>query len=239
MAELRARLITLNRYPLMKRFALSRTLPVLGALAFAAACTDATSPNAHSSLRPGAPTPAIQGNVPPPPTRTVVVISVGSHVVVVGTFTGVYFANGGNIESVAASAELADAALGFNGTAWLRLDNTQTLGSIASANARFQVTRSLSTDPNYSGRGTLVINDFLGEPHTITIDRVTFFAPNPNCLPGALCAVIEFDASVDGEPGHHGTAQAFDREVCNYVVIPEEDEGSVFVCPLTTPSRRR
>jgi hypothetical protein len=220
----------------MKRFALSLTAPVLGALAFAAACTDATSPNPHATLQPRAPTPAVQGNLPPPPTKTVVVISVASDVLV-GVFTGTYFANGGNIESVAASAELADAALGWNGTAWLRLDNTQTLGPVASpnaasANARFQVTRGDLTDPlagNFSGRGTLVI---LG--HRITIDRVTFFAPNPNCLPGALCAVIEFDASVDGETGHHGTAQAFDREVCESVNIPEEEEGSIFVCPFAS-----
>jgi len=197
----------------MKRFALY-SVPLVGALAFAAACTDATSPgDAHSSLRSGAPTPVVQGNVPPPPTRTVVVITVAS-TPVTGIFSGVYFANGGMLESVAASNELADASLGWNGTAWLRLDNTQTLSAVsASANARFQITRGDPTDPlagNLSGRGTLVIAG-----HRITIDRVTSFTPNPDCNFAFLpCAVITFDASFDGEPGHHGEAAAFDREFC-------------------------
>jgi hypothetical protein len=161
-----------------------------------------------------------------------VVISVESPDVFVGEFTGVYFANGGNLQSLAAATELADATLGWNGTAWLRLDNQQTLGSDASANARFQVIRGLTTDPSFSGRGTLKI-----EGQTITIDRVTSFAPNPDCLPGALCATITFDASVNGVPGHHGTAQAFDREVCtDKVFIPDEtEEGGghyIFVCPF-------
>ena len=198
----------------MKRFALY-SVPVVGALAFAAACTDATSPgDAHSALRPGAPTPAITGNVPPPPTRTVVVITVAS-TPVTGIFSGVYFANGGMLESVAASNELADASLGWNGTAWLRLDNTQTLSAVsASANARFQITRGSPTDPlagNLSGRGTLVI-----EGLRITITRVTSFTPNPDCnFPTFPCAVITFDATIEGDTQtHHGVAAAFDREVC-------------------------
>ena len=197
----------------MKRFALY-SVPFLGALAFVAACTDATSPNPHGSLRPASPTITELGNLPPPPTRTVVVVSVSSPVVYTGVFSGVYFANGGNIESVAASNELADATLGWNGTAWLRLDNTQTLAAVsASANARFQITRGDPTDPfagNLSGRGTLVIAG-----HRITIDRVTSFSPNASCnFPTEPCAVITFDASVDGESGHHGVAAAFDREFC-------------------------
>jgi len=214
----------------MKRFALSLSLPVLGALAFAMACSDTTSPDPHSALRPGTPNPALQGNLPPPPTATAILISVSSDVLV-GEFTGVYFANGASIDATAASIELGDESLGFLGTAWLRLDNTQTLGSLASANARFQVTSGLTTDPNFSGRGTLTISG-----HTITIDRVTFFAPNPNCLLGALCATIEFDASVDGISGHHGTVQAFDRAVCNpRVFIPDEtEEGGFYIsfCPF-------
>jgi hypothetical protein len=216
----------------MKRFALSLTAPLFGALAFVAACTDATSPDSHAALRPEAPTPALQGNIPPPPTRTVVVITVAS-TPVTGIFTGVYFANGGSPEAASAAAELADEILGWNGTAWLRLDNTQTLGPVnnpnsASANARFQITKGLTTDPNLSGRGTLVI---LGQ--RITIDRVTAFVPNPDCFPGALCATIEFDASVNGEPGHHGTVQAFDREVCTTVLVPNGDGNTaIFVCPF-------
>ena len=199
----------------MKRFALPsfQLVPILGVLALASACTDASAPDPHGSLRPGTPTPAIQGNVPPPPARTAVVITVAS-TPVTGIFSGVYFANGGILESLAASGELADPTLGWNGTAWLRLDNTQTLSAVsASANARFQITRGSLSDPlagNLSGRGTLVI-----EGHKITIDRVTSFTPNPNCnFPTLPCAVITFDASVDGDPGHHGVAAAFDREFC-------------------------
>jgi len=216
----------------MKRFALSLSLPVLGALAFAMACSDTTSPDPHSALRPGTPNPALQGNLPPPPTATAILISVSSDVLV-GEFTGVYFANGASIDATAASIELGDESLGFLGTAWLRLDNTQTLGSLASANARFQVTSGLTTDPNFSGRGTLTISG-----HTITIDRVTFFGPNPDCLPGALCATINFDASVDGIAGHHGTVQAFDRAVCTSVSYPDPNvEGgfsSHFFCPFSS-----
>jgi hypothetical protein len=211
----------------MKRFALPVSLAVL---VFAQACMDATSPDRHATLTPTNPH-AVLGNVPPPPTRSAVVISVASSDVLVGEFTGVYFASGGSSSSAAAADELADATLAWNGTAWLRLDNTQTLGSLASANARFQVTRGLTTDPNFSGRGTLTISG-----HKITIDRVTFFAPNPDCLPGALCATIEFDASVDGIAGHHGTVQAFDRAVCTSVSYPDPDaeEGisSIDFCPF-------
>jgi hypothetical protein len=207
----------------MKRFALPSLLAVL---VFAQACTDATSPDRHATLTPKNPTHLVSGNVPPPPTATAIIISVSSDVLV-GEFTGVYFANGASIDATVASMELGDESLGFLGTAWLRLDNTQTLGSLASANARFQVTSGLTTDPNFSGRGTLTISG-----HTITIDRVTFFAPNPNCLLGALCATIKFDASVDGISGHHGTVQAFDRAVCTFVFIPELEEGGVSFCPF-------
>ena len=215
----------------MKRFALPLSLAVL---VFAQACTDSLSPDRHATLAPTNPT--LAGNVPPPPTKTVIVITVAS-TPVTGVFTGVYFANGGNSISVAAASELADAALGWNGTAWLRLDNTQTLGPVtnpnfASANARFQITRGLSGDPVLSGRGTLVI---LGTK--ITIDRVTLFQPNSDCnFPGAPCATVEFEASVEGEPGvHHGFVQAFDREICDYVNIPG-DESSIFVCPFGSGS---
>jgi len=210
----------------MKRFALPLSLAVL---VFAQACTDSLSPDRHASMSPTNPT--LAGNVPPPPTKTIIVISVAS-TLLVGEFTGVYFASGGNSLSVAAAAELADAALGWNGTAWLRLDNTQTLGSTASANARFQVTRGLSTDPNYSGRGTLKMREYFYPytEHTVTIDEVWRFEPNPDCFPGTLCATINFHASIDGISGHEGTAQAFDSEYCDYVNIPGE-EASVYVCP--------
>jgi len=213
----------------MKRFSLPSLLAVL---VFAQACTDATSPDRHATLTPKNPTRLVTGNVPPPPTASAILITVSSDVLV-GEFTGVYFANGASIDATVASIELGDESLGFLGTAWLRLDNTQTLGSLASANARFQVTSGLTTDPNFSGRGTLTISG-----HTITIDRVTFFGPNPDCLPGALCATINFDASVDGIAGHHGTVQAFDRAVCTSVSYPDPNvEGgfsSHFFCPFSS-----
>ncbi|HEY4732929.1 MAG TPA: hypothetical protein VIH53_00130 [Gemmatimonadaceae bacterium] len=224
----------------MKRFAF-RLVPTLGVLAFVLSCTDGVSPDPHSGLRSESPTPAIQGNLPPPPTRTVVEISVASQLLI-GTFTGVYFANGRTVEAAAAAAELGDPILGWNGTAWLRLDNAQTIPQAFpvsnTANARFQITQGDPADPlggNLSGKGTIVIAG-----HKITIDRVTSFIPNPQCVPGAVatpCAFITFDASVDGESGHHGTAQAFDRDVCDYVSVPDPDVGEgpgfqqVFVCP--------
>lgn len=215
----------------MKRFALP--LSLLAVLVFAQACTDATSPDRHATLSPKNPTHLVSGNVPPPPTATAIVISVASDVFF-GEFTGVYFANGASIDATVASIELGDESLGFLGTAWLRLDNTQTLGSLASANTRFQVTSGLATDPNFSGRGTLTISG-----HTITIDAVTSFTVHPDCnLPGAPCATIEFDAH-EGTTLHHGTVQAFAfplvGECIPVFIPPETEEGEGFYisfCPL-------
>jgi len=203
----------------MKRFALPLPLS-LGVLAFALACTDATSPNRHAALTPKDPTLVEgTGNLPPPPVDAAIEITVSS-TPVTGLFTGVYFANAAVLPSVVAALDAGDEELAFSGTAWLRLDNVQGFGSTATANARFQ-----NTDGRLSGRGTLVI-----EGHTIRIDAVTSFTFTPNChLSLFPCAVITFDATVDGESGHHGTAQAFDREVCTFVF---PIEGSpFFTCP--------
>lgn len=223
----------------MKRFALY-SVPVLGALVFVAACTDATSPgDGHSKLRPAKPTPALLGNVPPPPTRTAVTIDAsvsGSGLAafstslatscpsVFGAFEGVYFANGRSIEATAASMELADAALGFEGTAWLRIDNKQNplFATTASANARFQV-----TDQKTTGKGTLT---FFNGLCTLVINDVTVFIANPACTAaGEVCAHIEFTGTLNGQPAT-GRATAFDREVCDTIVV---DEGGteVFSCP--------
>src|ERR1700686_3895125 len=99
----------------MKRFALP--LSLLAVLVFAQACTDATSPDRHATLTPTNPL-VVLGNVPPPPTKSAVVIRVASLDVLVGEFTGVYFASGGSSSSAAAADELADATLAWNGTAW-------------------------------------------------------------------------------------------------------------------------
>jgi hypothetical protein len=206
----------------MKRFALSLSLPVLGALAFAMACSDATSPGPHSALRPGTPNPALQGNLPPPPTKTAVEITVSS-TPVTGFFTGVYFANPNSVESLAAASEVGDLTLVVAKTAWLRLDNAQSFGSTASANARFQI-----VDGAASGKGTLFIQGL-----TIHIVDVTRFSANPDCLVLPVpCASIDFTATIDEEPGPHtGHAVAFSRDVCIFTVENE----TVFDCPPEFP----
>jgi hypothetical protein len=206
----------------MKRFALSLSLPVLGALAFAMACSDATSPDPRAALRPGTPNPALQGNLPPPPTATAVEITVSS-TPVTGFFTGVYFANPNSVESLAAASEVGDLTLLVAKTAWLRLDNAQSFGSLASANARFQI-----VDNAASGKGTLTI-----EGLTIHIVDVTRFIANPDCLVLPVpCASIDFTATIDQEPGPHtGHAVAFSRDVCIFTVENE----TVFDCPSEFP----
>lgn len=208
----------------MKRFALP-----IGALAFALACTDATSPDPHS-LTPRAPTlDQGTGNIPPPPVDAAIEITVFS-TPVTGFFTGVYFANGATPQSLTAALEAGDQQLAFNGTAWLRLDNTQAFGSSASANARFQIIRAGTTDEKLSGTGTLKIPDAFGVIETIRIVDVLSFTVNPHCDAFAIpCAHIEFTATVDSDPGvlHFGHADAFDREVCIH-----EIEGEIFFdCP--------
>ena len=198
----------------MKRFALPS---LLAFLVFAQACTDATSPDRHATLTPANPTHLVSGNVPPPPTAIAINITVSSALPVTGAFTGVYFANPSSFQSASAADEVGDLSLLFSGTAWLRLDNTQSFGSTASANARFS-----RTDQKMSGMGTLVIAG-----HTIRIDEVTAFGANPECtISGEVCAHIEFTATVDGVSGHTGTADAFDREFCTPGTI--ETETGVF-----------
>lgn len=205
----------------MKRFALY-SVPLFGALAFFAACTDSTSPRDARSLRPLGPSLST-GNLPPPPTRTAIDISAGTTTVttlsttlatpcnfVSGAFQGTYFANGRSVEATAASSELGDAALSFLGTAWLRIDNKQNtiFGTAASANARFQV-----TDQKTSGKGTLT---FFNGLCVLVINDVTAFIPNPSCnVAGEPCAQIEFTGTLNGEPAE-GSATAFDDEFCTY-----------------------
>ena len=215
----------------MKRFALSLSLPVLGALAFAMACSDATDP--HSALRPGTPNPAVQGNLPPPPTRTAIdvsvsttggaaplAITVSSCTFAAGAFEGTYFANGKNIESQTAASQIGDLALAFDGTAWLRIDNAQpsALETSASANARFQV-----TDQKFSGRGSLTFANGC----VVLIDQVTSFIANPSCFEaGVPCAHITFTGTMNGLPAQ-GTVDAFDREFC----FVETEGDPFFFCP--------
>lgn len=229
-AEPRAWLTTLSPVPVMKRLALSPG-PTLGVLAFVLACMDATSPNPHAALRPEAPTPAIQGNLPPPPTRTGIDVTVSSTstfsfaasvatscTFATGAFEGAYFSNGKNVESDVAATQLDDPTLAFEGTAWLRIDNAQpdVLGTSASANARFQ-----RTDQKLSGKGSLVFSNGC----VVVIDQVTSFIANPACnAPGEPCAQITFTGT-SGDNPVQGTVTAFDLEFCEPI---DPGEGPPF-----------
>ena len=196
----------------MKRFSLLALLSLV-AFVFAIACTDATSPNRR--LAPKSPDLGFRGEEPPPPADVAITFSISS-VTFSGPFNGVYFSNPAHIAAAVAAAEVGDQALTFDGTAWLRLDNTQpdAFGTSTSANARFQ-----TSNGNLSGRGTLVIAG-----HVVVITEVTSFTANPKCLiTGELCSFVTFNATVDGESGHTGTAEAFNKESCTFV--PEYDPG--------------
>jgi len=197
----------------MKRFSLL-TLLSLVAFVFAIACTDATSPNSPR-LAPKSPDLGFRGEAPPPPADVALTIEISS-VTFSGSLSGVYFSNPAHIASAVAAAEVGDQALTFDGTAWLRLDNKQPdgFGTSASANARFQ-----TSNGRLSGHGTLVIAG-----HVVVITEVTGFFANPDCLvTGEICATVTFNATVDGETGHTGRGQAFNKESCD--VVPEYDPG--------------
>ena len=139
-----------------------------------------------------------------------------------GPFNGVYFANPASLANAVAAAEVGDQSLTFDGTAWLRLDNSQpdAFGTSASANARFQ-----TSNGKLFGHGTL---NFPG--HVVVITEVTKFTAISDCLiTGELCASVEFKATVDGESGHTGNGRAFNRASCEFV---DPGEGPPFYdCP--------
>jgi hypothetical protein len=190
----------------MKRFKL---LPLL-AVVVALSCRDATSPaNSHALLAPKGADLGFRGEAPPPPADVAINFDISS-VTFSGPFNGVYFSNPAHIAAAVAAAEVGDQALTFDGTAWLRLDNSQpaAFGTSSSANARFQ-----TSNGNLSGKGTLVI-----QGHVVVITQVTSFTANPDCLiTGELCALITFNATVDGESGHTGRGEAFNRESCEFI----------------------
>ena len=193
----------MKRFPLLLSFV---------AVVFAVACTDSTSPaNSHALLSAKNPDLGVIGNKPPPPVDAAINIEISSDIHLFGAFDGVYFANGTSVESGLAAQNVGDLSLTFLGTAWLRLNNVQQalLGTSASANARFQRTEQ---NPTGSGHGTFVIDG-----HKIEIVQVTSFSANPSCSDtGELCAEIEFDATVDDEPGHTGHVQAFNHTNCSF-----------------------
>jgi hypothetical protein len=175
------------------------------------ACSDPTSTSPHSALTVKSPSPLLKGNTPPPPVDAAITIEVASSIRLAGVFTGKYFSNGSLIESQLAAEDIGDPTLAFAGTAWLKFDNSPlSAAASASANARFQI----SNDKLF-GSGTFTI---LG--HIIRIVQVTSFIPNPACnVPGEPCAQITFEATVDGEPGHIGSVQAYDNELCRIVDV--------------------
>lgn len=205
----------------MKRLPLHPFLTLV-AVVVALSCRDATSPaNSHALLSPKGPDLGFTGEAPPPPADVAITFTISS-VTFSGPFNGVYFANPAHVAAAAAAAEIGDLALTFDGTAWLRLDNTQPgpFGTSSSANARFQ-----TSNGNLFGRGTLNI---LG--HVVVINEVTSFVANPACLvTGEICANITFNATVDGTPGHTGSAQAFNRASCTFYDPGEGDP--YYFCP--------
>jgi hypothetical protein len=182
----------------MKRFPL---LPLV-ALVFAAAyaCTDSTAPaNAPTLLARNA--SVVLGDPPPPPVDAGIIISVNSSVSLRGPFDGVYFSQGE--------------------TSWLQVNNgpANAFGTSASANARFK-----ASGDRFSGHGTLMFGT-----DVVTIEDVTRFDANPDCgITGEPCATIEFDATVNGESGHHGTALAYNRADCTFVPPGVDTEGFFF-----------
>jgi len=209
----------ITRAPHMKRFSLLALLSLV-AFVFALACTDATSPNS-ARLAPKSPDLGFRGEAPPPPADVAVTFTVSS-VTFSGPFNGVYFSNPAHVAAAAAAAEIGDLDLTFDGTAWLRLDNTQPdgFGTSSTANTRFQ-----TSNGKLSGHGTLNI---LG--HKVVITEVTSFLANSACLvTGEICSFVTFNATVDDEPGHSGTAQAFNKESCVFI---EPTEGNPYYdCP--------
>jgi hypothetical protein len=184
----------------MKRYSLLSFFPLV-AFVFAVACSDPTAP-ANSSAALVSTGPLAFGDPPPPPVRAGIIITVNSPVALVGPFEGVYFSQGK--------------------TSWLQVNNgpANAFGTSASADARFK-----ASGDRFSGHGTLMFGTYV-----VTIEDVTLFAANPDCgITGEPCATIEFDAKVNGESGHHGTALAFNRADCTFVP-PGVETGGYFFC---------
>lgn len=201
----------------MKRYSLL-LLPLV-AVVFAVSCRDSTSPaGSHALLSPRNPDPAVIGNKPPPPVDAVIEISIFSPGSAI--FTGVYFASG-KITDDGVPVET------FDGTAWLRLDNTQpTPFGTSSPNMRFMVK---DNDPPTAG-GTISFLEGVNNLVTYRVVKVTDFRRFSSCgVTGYAtnpCAIITFFAeNVNGPPCdlenletdpncHFGHANAFDKGRC-------------------------
>jgi hypothetical protein len=193
--------------------------------AVAYACSDAAAPaNSRSLLAPNNPTGQF-GEPPPPPVDVVISVEISSPGAAV--FTGAYFTNGAITDDGNGTIPL------FDGTAWLRFDNTQPdLGGTTSANARF-----MAKDLDFSGHGTLFIQEGTEviAYKIVSVENFTRFATCAETDATATpCATIDFTAVVEGEVCdpetfvgcHSGHAQAFDKASC----LVEDDGELFFIC---------
>jgi hypothetical protein len=215
----------MKRFPLLPQVAL--------VLAAVYACSDATAPaNSHTLLSPKHPEGSV-GRPPPPPVIVAIAVTINSPGQAV--FTGAFF-NNGFIHD-----DGTDATETFDGTAWLRFDNTQPdLGSLsgtASPNARFMV----KGDETPTGMGTLTV-----EGTVFTIVSVQSFIRFSFCETGfgaEPCAKIHFTVTCLSDPitvdcngttPHIADLSAFDKDRC----ISAEG-GSLFYdsenCPIPPP----
>ena len=199
----------------MKRFPL--LLPLVAVVI--ASCTDSTSPaSSKALLTPNNPDLSVRGNPPPPPVDAAMTVCIDGAGCT--ALTGTYFSNGTTVESAAAAAAVGDLSLTFDGTAWLNIDNHQPLGAATStANARFK-----RQDAKLSGTGTFVFFGTL----VVKVTEVTEFIPLDCFEAGEPCAIITFNATVNGEEGHTGHVEAFDREFCT--VDTGEGGGTFLDC---------
>lgn len=185
--------------------------------AVAYACTDSTAPaNSHASLTPRNPTLDALGDPPPPPVDAAIGVCTNAGC---AAYDGTYFSNGSSLESQLAAALVADQDI-FNGTAWLKFDNTP---GTASANARFK-----RQDDKKTFSGSLTINTQL-----ITIVTVDEFFVEDDCgTPTDPCAEIVFSYRIGTDPNstvfHNGTADAFHfgGENCGFSF----GEGTFYFC---------
>jgi hypothetical protein len=207
----------------MRSFALC-----LGIITFAVACSDASGPDQHASLTPRKPSDvrSSTGNIPPPPVDAAMNVTVGG----VGTaaFNGTYLAGTGTTATgLSALAVSTQSSTSGGGNSWLNFDSKQPdgFGVTNTPNTRFQ-----STDNKLSGKGTLV---FFGQ-FNVVIDQVLSFVANPDYgSPGVPCATITFTATVNGDPGHLGQVNAFDRDFCELYSSDKESydsQGSFYSC---------
>ena len=211
----------MKRFPLLPQVAL--------VLAAVYACSDATAPaNSHTLLSPNDPKGTV-GRPPPPPVTVAIAVTINSPGQAV--FTGAFF-NNGFIHD-----DGTDATETFDGSAWLRFDNTQPdlgfLSGTASPNARFMVKgddTACPVDPSTcpTGKGTLTVEDVV-----YTIVSVQSFSRFSFCETGvgaAPCAKIHFTVTDPDMHSHSADLFAFDKASCLF-----DTEGLSYNCGFPPP----